>query len=987
MANPIQQAGGASEPTSFAPLHTNRIFTGLWSNRSPLRDAAVSGDMEQYGFGRQDSIIAGQNSEISTRLTLIRRPGNSVYNSQIFPPIKRFFPFNTFTLTSETIRVIADTAATVYDATGPNTKNVIWQKSPGAQDTFFLGVGNTLYFTNGVDNKQWTVPPNWEPNTTYYVGNTVLDSNGDVQEAVGFDWVPISNVAVASSIGGNSATFNTSAAVSFLGQPMQVVASSVPGLNYTPFNASWSSATTLFWAGVPSSVPLMGATNVGGFLASVRSTGGVSGGAAPPWQEGGGVTGDGEVIWHNRGPNVVDWGIAAPLNAPTITQSAVANPFLAWLANTAVGGFWRGAIIIYDPNTGSSQTCTEYGTTGGSAPAFSGSYGVGVVDGSTAWRSGGTTNWQANHNYAFEDVVMANVSTTTGAQAMMFTVYSEGTTGLSGASAPAFQSGVGSFTTDGSITWINVGNQHLWSDIGPNTLCWPGTPNVSGANYFTILDPNGYTQVVGQSGKTGVSAPSFNTSQGGQTTDGSVIWINSGPFAVAATLPAQYGYAFKNSVTGDISNMSPATAQILLQADSQAVVQGLGSTDEQVDTIVIYRTVQGGSTFLELAEIPAPAGGGSWSYTDTTPDSGLNVTIQAQVNGEGTPLPRGASCMAYHLQRIFVAVGNVVYVSSGPDAIVSTSSGNAGFITTFTAQSKVKYLWVSSLGLVVFTTRDTYIILGSAKSDDPLYMTTFLDGMPLGGYDAFTTHLTTPYLMTTTNMVLALDPSAGITEASFPIADVIEEDFDPTQSYVTFHVESSKDHALYVADGATGWYRMAATSAPESGFGWSTKANLIGTHSAVQSVEVSPGTFRLLIGPGPAGGPIWFRDKNAWTDAGTPYPANTTFGSIVLAQPGQLAGLAFFTLESLLIGSKPALSVLMGEIAGTFEPLNRTRQDPTNLPPSVSLYSDRYHFMQNQTPVWCRHFQMDIAWPAEDAANELLTFTVFGQTWNEYRSQ
>ena len=42
MANAIEQAGGLAEPSSFAPLHTNRMFTGLWTNRNPLSDASVS---------------------------------------------------------------------------------------------------------------------------------------------------------------------------------------------------------------------------------------------------------------------------------------------------------------------------------------------------------------------------------------------------------------------------------------------------------------------------------------------------------------------------------------------------------------------------------------------------------------------------------------------------------------------------------------------------------------------------------------------------------------------------------------------------------------------------------------------------------------------------------------------------------------------------------------------------------------------------------
>jgi hypothetical protein len=214
---------------------------------------------------------------------------------------------------------------------------------------------------------------------------------------------------------------------------------------------------------------------------------------------------------------------------------------------------------------------------------------------------------------------------------------------------------------------------------------------------------------------------------------------------------------------------------------------------------------------------------------------------------------------------------------------------------------------------------------------------------------------------------------------------LLEEDFDSSAAYVTYHAQSSRDSALYVATGTGSWYRMAQNNAPEQGSAWSTRADVAGS-GAVQSVEVLPGQYRLLIS-GTANGPILQRDRTKNTDNGTAFAVDTVFGSIVLAQPGQLAALSFITLESVRLGTRPALALLLGEISGTFDTLNRTRQDPTNLPPSSTLFSDRYHFAQDQKTAWCRHFQMSVSWPAEDAANELLTFTIFGETWQEMRSQ
>ena len=834
MPNPLQQAGAIAEPSNFAPLHTNRIFTGLWTNRSPLRDAATTDYQELYGMGRQDSIWAGYNSEISPRLTLRRRPGTSVYNENLIDPVKRFYSFNTFTLTDEVIRVMADTATAVYDYTNDLEEPfLLFTKSPGAQSTYFLGVGNTLYFTNGVDNKQAT---------------------------------------------------------------------------YDPATGTW-------------------------------------------------------------GP-VEDWGIDAPTTAPTVTQQARPQTYPPWQANTAYSNDLPFSLVIQDSLNFLEQV-TTFGTTGATEPNWD---LTPTPDGSVVWTAMGAANgaWEANQTYTVGEGVIGAVA---GVNHFFYCV----NTGESGPDEPSWITGTGVLTPDGSVTWEDYGVLLHWADIGPGTTILDSA---------TVVDSNGYLQTIAQPGKTGAAEPAtWATELGAFTEDGTVIWVNTGPFATGNTDPVQYGYAYMNSATDDISEMSPPSIQITVSKGGQVVVQGVGTGQVGIDTIPIYRTPQGGSIFLLLDTVPNPGEGQIWTYIDTLPDSALNTEIQAQVAGEGTPLPSGATCLGYHLTRIFAAVGNVVYISSGPDAVASGSSGNAGFDTTFTAQSKITRFWACSLGMIVFTVRDAYIILGSATDTDPLYMVVFIEDLPLKSYDCFTVNKTTPYLFMGNNQLVALDPSAGITEAGFPIADLLIDEYDPASSYLTFHSQSTLDTALYIANGNGSWYRMAANNAPEQGSAWSTKATLAGfTMGCVQSVEVTPGSYRLLIS-GNTNGIVLQRDRTKNTDNGEAYPVQTVFGSIVLAQPGQLAALSFVTLESVRLGTRAGLALLLGEVSGTFDVLNRTRQDPPILPPSSTLFSDRYHFQQNQQEAWCRHFQMEVTWPAEDYPNELLTFTIFGQTWQEMRSQ
>jgi hypothetical protein len=854
MADQFQIAGAVGTQSDYAPLHVNRMITGYWTNTNPLRDAATTEFVEKFYGGRQDRIADGFNTELSTRLTLRRRPGSSVYNSQLFPAINRFYGWNTFSLNSEQVRVMVDCGGgggAVYDGTGPNTKTLIFTKGANAGKTFFLGVGNTLYMTDGVENLQL-----------------------------------------------NNAT----------GQ-------------------------------------------------------------------------------------VTRWGIDAPAAAPTVRQVARPNPYPAWAANAVFcSNEIIGGLVIL--GGGYLQLATTFGYTGAAEPnPWNPVPYEGTADGGVEWQNRGANGWQANHNYAYGDITSGIVN---GVQYLYWCV----SPGQSGANNPTWMPGLGTLVPDNQVTWQCGGILLLsWNDIGPNTQIIGASPTVNSSG--GIVDPSGYLQLVAQPGKTGAApGPTWQDEPGAYTQDNTAVWLNGGPFASGATAPRQYGYAYQNSANSDLSNMSPASAQISVSVGGQVIVQGVGTGQDGVDTIPIYRTAQGGSTFFLLATIPNPGDGVVWTYTDTTPDSGLSPVIQAQVNGEGTPLPVGATCMEYHLGRIAAAVDNVVYLSSGPDAINAGSNGNAGFDTTFTAQSRITRFWVNSLGLVVFTVRDAYIILGSGTPNDPLYMTKYIDNIPLLNYDAFAVFLTTPYMLSGHGMVNALDPASGIVEASFPIADQIAA-MGPKTSYVTFHNGGSGETALYVSDGELYWYRMAPTSAPESGLNWNPATYIMGGTSAVQSTEVLPGTYKLLIGPahGPdpntsQTGPILMRDPTVNSDNGQDYPAWAEVGNVVLAHSGQLAGLAWMALESAGEGSATKLSVMLDEISelpppssAQFYEVPRTRQDPPNAPPIQSYYSNRHSLLQGQKTVWCKSLKMRFEWPPEDAANELYTYTIFGETWAEQRSQ
>jgi hypothetical protein len=274
-----------------------------------------------------------------------------------------------------------------------------------------------------------------------------------------------------------------------------------------------------------------------------------------------------------------------------------------------------------------------------------------------------------------------------------------------------------------------------------------------------------------------------------------------------------------------------------------------------------------------------------------------------------------------------------------------------------------------------------WAVLGQGTSSSPFYVVNFQEGVGLANQDAFCVNGSTAYGMLTSGQVVSMDPGAGELEVGFPIGDLFDELYDTANTYCAWHQGASGDTALYVADGSEGWFRMAAVAAPESGNVWSPRALIEGGVKAIASVETMPGLRRLVLGPVTTG-PILMRDRTTRQDNATPYDTLARLGSIVLAQPGTTVGVQFITSEEKAIAGAThcAVAVLLDEIEGDFLDLRNTSNDPPNLPPSLSTVATRFWLSQDaETIPKCRHMQIEMSWPAEDFANELLTYTIYGR--------
>ena len=549
--------------------------------------------------------------------------------------------------------------------------------------------------------------------------------------------------------------------------------------------------------------------------------------------------------------------------------------------------------------------------------------------------------------------------------------------------APAYPSVT---EASGNLTWYNMG------PIAD--FAWAAKTSFSTSP--RIVDQNSNFEAPYRTGISGATQPAFATTLNTLTLDNpNLTWINQGPASSApqGTISTfnggwEYYIALVNTLDNTVSDVGPVSASTgnFFAGLGVTITGGLPSTiDPQVDYVAIFRTQDGGATWYLIP------GDGNTEYTvpllqyeadgyvDTTQDTDLNFLIQAPTLDQNALPPKGIINLTYHLSRIFGSVGNTVYWSSGPDTPVGngTNGFSPGNYAIF--PSLVKRLVPVSFGLLVFTVSDIYLIYGSATSSNPLVSVPYLTGIGLLSYNALDINGSVIYFFTSDAQVVSLEPSSGVQEISFPIGDQFENSpWTPASAYVSWHVSGTKDKALYVSDGIGDWFRMIPTPSPETGTTWCPKATITGGCKTVQSVEVLPGTHRLLVGPS-GSGPILYRDYTTNADNGVNYPAFFTVGSIVLAQPGQLAQLGFITCDSLRLGKPLTIGVLRDEVSGVFENLNYWVYDPTQLNrENTSLYAQRFYFSGRAIPAVCRHLQIKIQWEVEDVPNEMLSSTLYG---------
>jgi hypothetical protein len=1047
----IQQAGAQPQKVPrYVPIHIAKASAGLVTNRAALHDISIGIFARFYG-GQPDALIAGSNVEISPQQTWKHRPGCSAFATLPSTCLTSYPFFNP----DGSITLYMDTATGVYKNPSSPTLVFTKSSGAGQTsfkqigNTLYManGVDNKKiingkvypWAANGPANAPTVVIDSigagaaasvpWSASTVFSTMGLLKDPNGNVQQLIGVnaDGTNTTSTLIGTSGVGEPVWSNTSG-----GQITEV--SGLKWECYGPVGtwqprATYTDASSPGTSTNPCAIFDPGSGNIFIFNAS---GGGMTGASRPNFS---GVpllghVGDNGNKWFNIGPPktwhpstvYTQWGASSGRTDNTAFVTEPTTPQAAGYGTVSQQTVYLQVVITSGGGTSdSSHTGPQWATTQANPVTRDGQLNYQYL-GSATWASGTTyTAWQTGT--PFFSVIYDGAN---------FQVCLVG--GLSGGSAPTWLTGYGAITIDNTVQWVCVGPSLSWAAstkwfLPPNGFA-PPAASVNPYGGSSILDANGNVEFVTSSGKSGSSAPSWATTVGATTTDSGITWTLTalastfkGSTALAFTKGYAYAYAWKSrsatdyyvtnipngqanalgapigSGTGGITTASPVY-QMPTGSNAGAIMQlsGAWPTDTQYDTVCVFRCTDGfqGGPYLELTEIacPTPVNGvyqGTWTFYDSVPDIELNELIEADVIGLNSPPPAGLNYLDFHMNRLWGAVGNIVYASSGPDIPPDNGNGYEGWApaNTFPLESPVNKTLASQSGLLCLTSSQPYIIAGG-PSIAQFFPWRIATGFSLANTNALQVIGGEIYLFTADNRFIAWQPGIGHSEPGFPIADQLAG-FTAASVYVTEHASGQDPSAFYVSNGSTGWFRLVPHAAP--GFVstdqpvWSPFATITNGCTGVQSVFTAPGVRSLLIYQ--SGGVILKRDLTTAQDAGTNFSGNYTIGSIVLAHPGQLAELGFLEMDFGLQGN-PTVAYIANEIGGsaTFQQFTSYLSDPplvygTTTSP-VSYSPRRYEFKQtvntNQLPpaLLARHMQIQVTYPAENYFQELYSFCIDG---------
>jgi hypothetical protein len=927
-------------------IHIDRWSAGLITNRSAISMQA------------HDALIDGLNVEITPSNSLARRPGWTKYCSAAFNGGGDVANGLSGCNLNSAIHVLLSTDKAVYDV-GTSSVTSLFTKGTSLQ-TFFQQVGNYVFFSDGTNNKKWS-------GQVITGGGVDVTNNGVVAPTLA---PTIPNLNLYDTVGAS-----------------QTLHAWVPNAVYS--NTTGAAQNYFFLA--PSGEVQWAVVPAGSKLQSQSS--------APNWATNFGLFGnttvDGTMSWINCGP-ITSWaGLTIFANGAfyinkVLTSGAPVTTFTTTGSVSPAANNWdvslttEARVFGANSNTGNSNTLIATG------------FGLSIPAGATVKGVVVTLAKGANRTNVISDVTVkllkAGVAAGSNkAQAGFWPNTGDHDHFPSPSQVTKVQYGSSSDMWGTTIVpadvassgfgfevILNVNNGDWGGAVLANAACsitvyyTVAVGDIAGSIYAQIIqDSNGNLQRVKTSGTSAAGVPTWSTTIGGTTADGTITWECLG---TGSHLPVlfnwTYAYGFHTG-SAHISTLSP-TLQVVAPAIGTGVnLQGFGSSDTQVDRNDVYRTPDGGSLLLFNQSTTNVNAATTWTVSDSTLDNDLNFEIIGPIRHANDPPPAGMTILAYHIGRLWGLVGNLLYFSAGPDC--TNGDGNQAWppANVFTLTAPGTALAPTTQGLVVFTGIDVSAVLGGPQLNT-FWLQPLFKNLGVQSPNCLTQEGDELVLFTSQQQAIIIS-TKGKDEFGFRVSPTLATNFPAATSYIASH-RAGQDQGVFLSNGSTTQMRFNLNTE-----GWDPKGTPVNGIGPLASLDTAIGTRRLLS---TAGGFVVFRDVTTFSDAGSAYAQPyATVGSLVLSQAGEkvLARVDGFILQSAAVGTALAVLTLPNEISGSFTNIPLTHNDPPQLPASATINQKTYRWLgvQSALPNGIRHLQVKITMPSADTVkNEIFTLSL-----------
>ena len=369
------------------PLYIDRFMTGLYTQRSPVVTPFSFLGLQR--LDRFDALWDGSNVELSSVLTLQRRPGFVKYCSAALGAgeiPRRFYAFRNL---DGVIRLMADLTTEVAQVTTSAHTQV--KPISGPNKASFQTVGNLLYFTvdgvlyawNGTDAAYKaciTAPLDapvvrsvalnpysaWVANTYYFPWAILVDSNNNIQELTTNGTTgssePVWNTGLGLTTTDGTAIWTNRGSSA----RQNSTAYAVGAFICVTFNETIDISDPAWTADVPAGFGRRRLPRVPPKIPYVVSrtylyrctTAGTTGSSAPSWNSG--AVQDGTVVWTYASGTKVIWSSIGAASLVSKDQTICANAFLEKIIRPGKSGaampvVWQSTQFTFSPGFKTSE--------------------------------------------------------------------------------------------------------------------------------------------------------------------------------------------------------------------------------------------------------------------------------------------------------------------------------------------------------------------------------------------------------------------------------------------------------------------------------------------------------------------------------------------------------------------------------------------------------------------------------------------------------